>query len=86
MSATYGIVYGVKRTTVYLGEEQKRELEQLAARSKRSEAELIRDGVDRILDEHRAPRRKPQALFALNDPLLDDPGRSAEALEGFGED
>jgi hypothetical protein len=28
--------------------------------------------------------RKPKALFALNDPLLDDPQRVDEALEGFG--
>ncbi len=30
-------------------------------------------------------RRKPCALFALDDPVLDNPLRVDEALEGFGE-
>jgi hypothetical protein len=79
-------VYGVKRTTVYLGDDQKRRLEEIAARTARSEAELIRLGVDRVIEEYRLRRRKPQVLFALEDPVLDDPDRADEALEGFGED
>lgn len=86
MEAAYVTMYGVKRTTVYLGDDQKRQLEEIAARTALSEAELIRGGVDRVIEEHRPRRRKPQALFALDDPLLDDPGRVDEALEGFGED
>lgn len=86
MSDIYGTIYGVKRTTVYLGDEQKRQLEEIAARTSRSEAELIRVGVDQVIEEHRLRRRKPQALFALDDPVLDDPERVDEALEGFGED
>lgn len=84
--ATYVTMYGVKRTTVYLGDDQKRQLEEIAARTALSEAELIRGGVDRVIEEHRQRRRKPQALFALGDPLLDDPERVGEALRGFGED
>jgi hypothetical protein len=79
-------MYGVKRTTVYLGDDQKRQLEEIAARTALSEAELIRGGVDRVIEDHQLRRRKPQALFALDDPLLDDPDRVGEALEGFGED
>ena len=86
MSTTYGTMYGVKRTTVYLGDDQKRQLEEIAARTACSEAELIRVGVDRVIEEHRLRRRKPRALFALDDPVLDDPDRVDEALEGFGED
>lgn len=86
MKPTYGTMYGVKRTTVYLGDDQKRQLEEIAARTALSEAELIRGGVDRVIEEHRQQRRKPQVLFALDDPLLDDPGRIGEALQGFGED
>jgi hypothetical protein len=86
MEAAYVTMYGVKRTTVYLGDDQKRQLQEIAARTALSEAELIRGGVDRVIEEHRPRRRKPQALFALNDPLLDDPGRADEALEGFGDD
>jgi hypothetical protein len=86
MCDTYGTIYGVKRTTVYLGDDQKRQLEEIAARTARSEAELIRVGVDRVIEEHRLRRRKPRALFALDDPVLDDPERVDEALGGFGED
>jgi hypothetical protein len=39
-----------------------------------------------VIEEHRLRRRKPQVLFALDDPVLDDPDRVDEALEGFGED
>lgn len=77
-------MYGVKRTTIYLTDDQKRELEGLAGRTKRSEAELIREGVDHVIDLHGVRRRKPRPLFAFNDPVLDDPDRVDEALEGFG--
>jgi len=86
MSFTYGTMYGVKRTTVYLGDDQKRQLEEIAARTDHSEAELIRVGVDRVIEEHRPRRRKPRPLFTLDDPVLDDPDRADVALEGFGED
>jgi hypothetical protein len=82
----YGTMYGVKRTTVYLKDDQKQQLEEIAARTADSEAELIRLGVDRVIEEHRLRRRKPRVLFALDDPVLDDPDRIGEALEGFGED
>lgn len=78
-------MYGVKRTTIYLTETQKQELEEIAGATRRTEAELIRDGVDRVIESNHPTRRKPHALFALDDPVLDDPDRVDEALEGFGE-
>ena len=84
-SVAYGMMYGVKRTTIYLTDVQKQELELLAARVTRTESDLIREGVDRMLDAHRPKARKPGALFALGDPVLDDPARADEALDGFGE-
>jgi hypothetical protein len=80
----YGIIYGVKRTTIYLTETQKRELEAIAGRTRQTEAQLIRAGVDHVIDLNRPRRRKPGVLFALDDPVLDDPSRVDEALEGFG--
>lgn len=82
----YGTIYGVKRTTIYLTDSQKQELEILSARTTRTESDLIREGLDQVLDAHRVTRQKPGALFALSDPLLDDPARVEQALEGFGED
>jgi hypothetical protein len=75
----------VKRTTIYLTEDQKLQIEQIAKETRKTEAQLIREGVDRVIDQSRMRRRKPRALFALEDPLLDDPDRVDEALEGFGE-
>jgi hypothetical protein len=78
-------MYGVKRTTIYLTDAQKEQLELLASRVTRTESDLIREGVDHVLDAHRPRVRKPGALFALDDPVLDDPARVDEALDGFGE-
>jgi hypothetical protein len=84
-SLAYGTIYGVKRTTIYLTDAQKDELELLSTRMTRTESDLIREGVDRVLDAHRPRARKPGTLFALGDPVLDDPTRVDEALDGFGE-
>jgi hypothetical protein len=77
-------MYGVKRTTIYLTETQKQELEAIAVRTQQTEAQLIREGVDQVIALHGPQRRKPGTLFALDDPVLDDPHRVDEALEGFG--
>ena len=79
-SLAYGMIYGVKRTTIYLTDAQKQEIEALSGQTTRTESDLIREGVDRMLDAHRVRRRKPRALFAFNDPVLDDPDRVDEAL------
>lgn len=79
------MMYGVKRTTIYLTDLQKEQLKRLAARTTRTEADLIREGVDQVLVAHLPRQRKPGVLFALSDPVLDDPTRVDEALEGFGE-
>ncbi len=83
---TYGTMYGVKRTTIYLTDAQKQELKALSDRVTRTESDLIREGVDQMLELHRVRTAKPGPLFALSDPVLDDPDRIDEALKGFGED
>ncbi|HEX5713471.1 MAG TPA: ribbon-helix-helix domain-containing protein [Solirubrobacterales bacterium] len=82
----YGTMYGVKRTTIYLTDAQKQELEALSGRLTRTESDLIREGVDQVLELHRPGLRKPGPIGAFNDPVLDDPDRIDEALRGFGED
>ncbi len=77
-------MYGVKRTTIYLTETQKQELETIAARTRQTEAQLIREGVDHVIELNQPRKRKPGPLLALDDPVLDDPERVEEALEGFG--
>ena len=71
----------MQKTTVYLPETLKRRLEQAANRHGQSEAELIRQAIERLLAEEARPR--PRALFHSGDPTL--ARRVDEALAGFGE-
>ena len=70
------------KTTVYLPDDVKRDLERLAATSGRSEAQLIREAVAALT--RAAPQPRPRArLFDGRDPTLSE--RVDEALRGFGE-
>ena len=82
---TYGTMYGMVRTTVYLGENLKSELERAAEQSGESEAEIIRRGVAAAVAEIAgiAARRPRIPLFTSSDPGLAE--RVDEALAGFGE-
>jgi hypothetical protein len=73
---------GMEKTTVYLTPSQKRALALTAKASGRSEAELIREGVDTVTSMHRVSE-PTLPLFASNQPDLAD--RVDENLEGFGE-
>ena len=81
-NAIYGTICVVTKTTVYLPDDVKRDLERLAAASGRSEAQLIRDAVAALTSA--APQPRPRArLFDGRDPTLSE--RVDEALRGFGE-
>lgn len=79
---TYGTVYGMERTTVYLTEAQKRDLERAARISGRSEAELIREGVDVVTSRHQVAE---PTLPLFESGLSDLAEHIDEALAGFGE-
>lgn len=72
----------MEKTTVYLTETQKRSLETVARHSGRSEAELIREGVDLVTTAHRVAE-PTLPLFDSGDGTL--AARVDELLEGFGE-
>jgi hypothetical protein len=80
--ATYGTVYGMEKTTVYLTATQKRALERAARTAGRSEADLIREGVELITARH-GSAELVLPLFASDRPDLAE--RVDEAVEGFGE-
>ena len=73
----------MKKTTVYLPDELKRRLAEAAAASGKSEADLIREGIEQIVEIELTPL--PRA------PLWSAEGGLAEHVdeilaEGFGQD
>lgn len=80
----YGIMYGVKRTTVYLPEELKARLEAAARTRGVTEAEIVRQAVDKEL---RRSEPRGGIFTAEGGPhgadLTHD--RKHEWLKGFGE-
>jgi plasmid stability protein len=80
-SSTYGILYGMQRSTVYLPEELKNALRRTAAATGRSEAELIREGVRRVTRDV-----VPRPRVGVFDSGIPDLAENADLhLEGFGE-
>jgi hypothetical protein len=70
------------KTTVYLPEELKARLARAAEASRRSEADLIREGIEIVVE--RASRPLPSfGIFASGDGTLSQ--RVDDLLEGFGE-
>lgn len=76
------MVYGMEKTTVYLTEAQKRALARAAKIAGRSEAELIREGVDAVTARHQVAE-PVLPLFESGLPELAE--HVDDELAGFGE-
>lgn len=76
------MMYGMEKTTVYLTTEQKLALERAARLEGRSEADLIREGIEAVTAAHRV-LEPTLPLFSSGAPDL--ASRVDELLEGFGE-
>jgi hypothetical protein len=77
----------VVKTSVYLGEEEKRLLGDLARSTGTSEAELLRRGVRMVLEQARHPRPRPRlGIGASSDgrSARDADDLLAESGSGFG--
>ena len=72
----------MEKTTVYLTTDQKRALERAARAEGRSEADLIREGIDAVTTRHRVAE-PTVPLFESGVPDLAE--RVDELLDGFGE-
>lgn len=77
-------MYGMHRTTIYLPEEMKARLEVFARSEGRTEAEIIRMALGRLLDQAAAPEPKVP-LFATRGRRSNVAEHVDEQLEGFGE-
>lgn len=78
----YGIMYGMKRTTVYLPDELKAALERTAAAQGRSEAEIVRSALVAATEEHAYPPPNVP-LFESGDSSLAE-RVDEELAAGFG--
>lgn len=82
-SETYGIMYGMRKTTVYLPDDLKAALERLAESEQRSEAEIIREALRSAISDRGSPAPLiPLTSIGLGDPTIAE--RVDELLEGFG--
>jgi Arc/MetJ-type ribon-helix-helix transcriptional regulator len=73
---------GMRKTTVYLPDQLKGRLERVAVDSGRSEADLIREGIELVSGP--VGGAKPRLpLFESGEPELAE--RAEEHLAGFGE-
>jgi hypothetical protein len=70
------------KTTVYLPDELKAELERTASEVRRSEADLIREGIRLAIAQH-LPPAPHSGVFDSGDSSLSE--RVDELLRGFGE-
>lgn len=78
-----GMMYGMRRTTIYLPDDLKGALERTAAAEGRSEAEVVRSALVSATAEHTYPLpRLP--LFSSGDPTLAE-RVDEELARGFGE-
>lgn len=68
------------KTSVYLDQHQKDQLNQAAALTGRSQAELIRDGIDQVIQEHLSARPAMRASFRDESMV----GRTEVLLESLG--
>lgn len=78
----YGTMYGVRKTTVYLPDALKLRLERFAREKQTSEAEVIREAVERFTAERDVPRPTLPLFDSGTVVPIED---FDEALEGFGE-
>lgn len=72
----------MEKTTVYLSADQKRSLARAARAEGRSEADLIREGIDTVTARHRVAEPSIPLFDSGRSDLAD---RADEYLEGFGE-
>jgi hypothetical protein len=78
----YGMMYGMRKTTIYLPDDLKQALETVAEQTGTSEATFVRRALERAVADAIPPRpRLP--LFKSDEPTLAE--RVDDALAGFGE-
>jgi Ribbon-helix-helix protein, copG family len=75
----------LKKTTIYLPDDLKKEVEAMAKQEKKSEADVIRDAISSavVLKRTYPAPRLPLPGMKLGDPTVAE--RAGDLLDGFGE-
>ena len=76
-------MYGMKKTTIYLPDELKAEVEKIASAEGRPEAEFIREAIAKHVEAQLPPAPRVLEGMSLGDPTIAE--RVDELLDGFGE-
>jgi hypothetical protein len=71
----------MRKTSVYLDEQRKADLERVGALTGRSQADLIREGIDQVIHDHL--RTRPKMKGRLRQQGLTR--RMDDLMDGFGE-
>ena len=80
----YGTTYGMaKKTTIYLPDELKKGVEDVAQREGQSEAWVIRDAISAAVARRILGPQVPLPGVTLGDPGIAE--RAGDLLDGFGE-
>ena len=78
-------MYGVRRTTVYLPEDLKSRLEQVAKQERCTEAAIVREALDDALKRREVSPTVPLFTEGWGDPTLAERVDDLLAETGFGQ-
>jgi len=81
----YVIMYGMKRTTVYLPDDLKLRLEQAAEQDRCTEAAIVREALDEALKRRETSPTVPLFAEGWGDPTLAERVEELLADTGFGQ-
>lgn len=82
----YGMMYVVKRTTIYLPDDLKRRLQRAAEAQSKTEAEIIREALRRALEDVEPPRPSVPLFSDWGDPTIADRVDEVLSETGYGDD
>lgn len=81
----YVMMYGMKRTTVYLSDDLKLRLEQAAKQDRCTEAAIVREALDEALKRREVSPTVPLFAEGWGDPTLAERVNELLADTGFGQ-
>ncbi len=79
------MMYGVKRTTIYLPDDLKLRLEQVAEQERCTEAAIVREALDQALKRREVSPTLPLFAEGWGDPTLAERVDELLAETGFGQ-